>query len=112
MARPLLPVKRPEAVIALALNPLEISKEPAKVLEPVELPVKVPVKTSFPFTVRLPPIEADWVNSNGEEIDTPPVKVQRPEIVWLADLEAGPLVQSNLRVPLEAVLEKLNMPAS
>ena len=38
-------VKRPVvAVMVVALNPLVISREPAKELEPVELPVKVPVK--------------------------------------------------------------------
>ncbi len=32
---------------------------------------------------------------------------QNPVIDWSADLEAGPLVQSSLTYPLEAVLEKV-----
>ena len=36
-------------------------------------------------------------------------KDQRPVISWVADLDAGPVTQSNFNVPAEATLEKSNI---
>src|SRR3989339_211691 len=61
----LLPVKEPlplmfnpVPLIPAAVNDLVTFNEPRKLLDPVERPEKVPVNVSFPFTARLPPMEA------------------------------------------------------
>ena len=59
---------------------------PAKELEPVLEEVRLPAKET------LPEMEAVLWSSKGAEKVAPPVNVQRPEMVWAADLEAGPLV--------------------
>ena len=75
----------PPVMPLVAVRDLDIFREPAKVEEPV------PESVMFPFNTMLPPIEALLVNSKGAEKVAPPVNVQRPEMVWAADLEAGPL---------------------
>lgn len=52
MVRPEEPERRPEAVMAVARNPLETSREPAKVFDAVL------DETNVPLRVRFPPMEA------------------------------------------------------
>jgi hypothetical protein len=61
--------------MSLALNPLVTSKDPVNELDPVLDPVIVPL------IARSPDMEALLLNSNGEEMVTPPVKVQSPPIL-------------------------------
>ena len=51
---------------------------------------------AVPLTKMLPPIDAVLMSSKPESWVEAAVKFQKPEIVWLADLLAGPLVQSSL----------------
>ena len=97
---------------------------PAKLAKPTTF--KVEPRVTAPLTEAVPPTSKVWlalvtdprevkpVASKLDETDTPPVKVLRAVQVLAVDLEAGPLVQSNLTmvsapeaVRLKALLAKL-----
>ncbi len=81
-------------------------KFPVGLIERFESPpivVNLPVIASnildeeaLPLRVSWPDIEAVPSTSRFEEIEAPFEKTQNPETVSLADLDAGPLVQSSL----------------
>ena len=74
-------------------------RDPAKLDEPV------PPKTALPEAEAV-------VNSKILNWVEAAEKVQLPVMLWVADLDAGPLSQSNLTYPLLAVLEKVKWLAS
>ena len=67
---------------------------------------------AVPLTKRFPPMEALLMSSKPVSWVEAAVKFQKPVIVSLADLEAGPVTQSRVTVDLEAVYPTLNIPAS
>ena len=89
----------PAVTELVAVNDLDMFNDPAKEEEPV------PLKTALP--------DAEAVeNSNTLNWVLAAEKVQLPVMVSLADLDAGPLVQSNLTYEVEEALVTVKCPPS
>ena len=110
-------------VCAGVLFPYEVSHVPSLVQSNLYCNVSLSISLPDAVNVNLPSFEEGLavvvdlrVNraSSVDEATIPAMllNVHAPVIVWVADLDAGPLVQSNLTYAADAVVDMLNWLAS